>query len=284
MRAKFAYLCLALGLAAGRSWGQSPGAAPDQSSVYCSGVVTTEPVPNDTYLISGEESVNKITFAQGDLVYLNKGSNQGVKVGDQFSVTRKVRDPLRFAWFKWQAGLLRAMGSEYRDLGRVRVVHVDPKTSTAEVVHACEHMERGDLLQPYQERPAPPLKDPSTFDPFAPVSGRRVAMVVAGHTFQQMYGRGNLVYINLGNQDVKVGDYIRVFRHQGTRAETVVQSRNYQFKMYGFGSTPLAYRWDDLPREILGEGVVLRVAPNAATVFLSYTRKTIYAGDYVEVE
>jgi hypothetical protein len=54
--------------------------------------------------------------------------------------------------------------------------------------------------------------------------------------------------------------------------------------MYGFGSTPIAYKWNDLPREILGEGIVLNVSPNSSTIFITYSRVDMYAGDYAEVE
>jgi hypothetical protein len=39
-----------------------------------------------------------------------------------------------------------------------------------------------------------------------------------------------------------------------------------------------------LPREVLGEGIVINVSRNSATVLLTYSRSGIYAGDYVEVE
>jgi hypothetical protein len=54
--------------------------------------------------------------------------------------------------------------------------------------------------------------------------------------------------------------------------------------LYGFGSTPVKYEWDSLPREILGEGIVLRVSGNTATLMLTAVRREIYAGDYVEIE
>ena len=40
-------------------------------------------------------------------------------------------------------------------------------------------MERGDLLRPFEERPAPPCKDATAFDHFAPVSGKPVRTIVA---------------------------------------------------------------------------------------------------------
>ena len=65
-------------------------------------MVTSESVPQDTYVITGEQSATKITFDEGDYVYINKGSDQGVKVGDEFSVVRAVKDPIGIEWTKWR--------------------------------------------------------------------------------------------------------------------------------------------------------------------------------------
>jgi hypothetical protein len=110
-------------------------------------------------------------------------------------------------------------------------------------------------------------------------------MIVQGKNTAQMSGQWNTVYVNLGTkQGVKVGDYFRVFRYQGTRGETIPQQRDYQDRMYGFGSNPKHYEWNDLPREILGEGIVLNVSQNASSVLLTTSRSEIMAGDYVELE
>jgi len=165
------------------------------------------------------------------------------------------------------------------------VINVQPNVSTAEVTFSCDYLQRGDLIRPYQERPAPPFKPADQFDRFAPPSGKSVGMIVAGKEFAQAYGRAQTVFVNLGtNQGVNVGDYMRVFRYEGGHAETVPNFDDYQYKMYGFGSNPVAYKWNDLPREIIGEGVVLNVSPNSSTVFLTVSHIEMYAGDYAEVE
>jgi hypothetical protein len=285
MRARIGTLGFIIVLAATAALAQQPARTPYIGDVYCSGVVTTDAVPRDSYLISGEQSNTRITFGQGDLVYLNRGSGQGVKVGDEFLVSREVREPLDRTWFAWQTTLLRAMGKTYADLGRVRVVHVQPKVSVAQVVYSCEYMQRGDLLRPFTERPAPPFKENANFDRFAAPSGHKVAMVVTTKGFGQLSGTNGIVYVNLGSaQGVKVGDYFRVFRYQGTHLEVAPQPYGYAYRIYGFGSTPQAYRWDDLPREILGEGIVLRVSPNASTVMITLSLREIYVGDYVEIQ
>jgi len=265
---------------------QAPAAPQiDYSTVNCSGFVTDQKVPDEIRLVSGEQSNYKITFARGDYVHINRGQDKGVRVGDRFTVVRPVKDPTEVPWFKWQAKLMNAMGTAYRDTGQLRVVIVQPKVSVAQVAFSCDYMQRGDVVVPYQERPAPALKDAAAFDHFAPVSGKPVAMVVAGKDFGQVYGKLSSVYVNLGtNQGVKVGDYFRIFRYQGSMAETVPQNKGYQYSMYGFGTAPARYEWNDLPREVLGEGIVISVSRNSSTMMITLSSIEIYAGDYVEIE
>lgn len=285
MRVKLSYLCLGLLLAAGTCAAQTNPKAPNYAEIYCSGQVVSQKLPLDSYLISGEQSNAKITFATGDYVYLNRGSAQGAKVGDEFLIMREIKEPLKVDWNKWQKTLTGAMGTIYADTGRVRIVNVLPKTSIAEVVFACDYLQRGDLARPFAERPVPVFKESTNFDKFAPVSGKPVAMVVQMYDFGQVSGNGTIVYVNLGSrQGVKVGDYFRTFRYQGTRAERAYQTSGFEYRMYGFGSAPVRYTWEDLPREVLGEGIVLRTGENASVVLLTYSRRDIYTGDYVELE
>jgi hypothetical protein len=257
----------------------------DASTVSCSGFVSDQKVPDEIRLVSGEQSNYKITFARGDYVHINRGQDKGVRVGDRFSVVRPDKDPTDVPWFKWQKKLLHAMGQLYFDAGQLRVVNVLPKVSIAQVVFSCDYMQRGDIVVPYEDRPAPPFKDAAAFDHFAPVSGKPVAMVVAGKDYSQVYGRLNAVYVNLGtNQGVKVGDYFRIFRYQGSMAETVPQEKGYQYTMYGFGSAPQRYEWNDLPREVLGEGIVISTSRNSSTMMITVSTIEVYAGNYVEIE
>jgi len=166
------------------------------------------------------------------------------------------------------------------------VVNVQPKVSVAEVIFSCGYLQRGDILVPYQNRLTPPYRDPAAaFNHFAPVSGKPVAMAVGGKDYGQVFGKLSAVYVNLGtNQGVKVGDYFRIFRYQGSMAETVPQNKGYQYSIYGFGSAPTRYEWNDLPREVLGEGIVINVSRNSSTMVITFNSVEVYAGDYVEIE
>lgn len=291
MRANIAALSLVVILGVAASSAQEPRTtlhvptAPDYNTINCSGFVTDQRVSEDYRLISGEQSNYKITFTSGDYVYINRGQDKGVRVGDRFSVVRPDDYTGDTPWFKWQEKLMKAMGTEYIDGGQVRVVNVQPKVSIAQIIFSCNYMQRGDIVLPYQERPVPPYKEAAAFDHFAPVSGKPVAMVVAGKDHSDAFGLNSAVYVNLGtNQGVKIGDYFRIFRYQGSMSDTVPQTKDYQFMMYGFGSAPQRYNWNDLPREILGEGIVCMVSRNSSTVMITFSSSEIYAGDYTEIE
>ncbi len=259
--------------------------SPDYSAVYCSNFYTSDRPSSEMRLISGEQSNSKLIFGTRDYVYINQGSNQGVRVGDRYDVFRPETDDAKVQWFKWQNQLAKAMGTFYVDTGQLKVVNVQPNVSTAVVSFACNYMQRGDYIRPWQDRPVPPYKTDQTFDRFAPVSGKSVGMVVVGKDFSQTYGKLSTIYVNLGNnQGVRTGDYMRIFRYQGSHAETAQYYANYQYEMFGYGGTPVHYKWNDLPREILGEGIVLNVGPNSSTVLITLSRVDIFAGDYTEVE
>ena len=293
MRANLAVLSLSLLLGAAATSAQSlPQSAPSSqvpgySAANCSGFITDEKLPGEIRLISGEQSEYKVVFTTGNYVYINRGQDQGVRVGDRFMVVRQERDYLtdNVNWFKGQTKLLKSLGNAYIDEGQVRVINVQPKVSIGEVIFSCNFLQRGDILRPYVERPSPPYKDAAAFDHFAPVSGKPVGTLVGGFDNADAYGQNSTLYMNLGAaQGLKVGDYVRVFRHQGEPGERAPQTADYQYKLYGFGSTPQRYSWKDLPREILGEGIVLNVSKNAATVLITFSSGEMYAGDYAEIE
>lgn len=291
MRANVAGLCLSFLLGNVMCSAQNaPQAAPatpqpDATSVYCSGFFTDQRVSDEMRIISSEQSNYKIIYERGDYVHINRGTNQGVKEGDRFMVVRPQGDPLVVPWFKWQSKLMKAMGAPYVDAGQIQVVKAQPNVSVAQVSFSCDYMQRGDIIRPFEERPVASYKEFGKFDHFAPVSGKPVAMVVTGKEFHNASGRNDTIYVNLGtNQGVKVGDYFRVFRYQGSMAESAPQTKGYQYALYGFGSAPKKYEWNDLPREVLGEGIVLNASHNSSTVMITFSSSEIYAGDYVELE
>jgi hypothetical protein len=291
MRGKIVFASLILGLSGLAAGAQN---APTQfpNDVYCSGIITTDSVPQTNFVVSGQDSGFRLTWVVGDMVYINKGSDQGAKVGDEFSLVRPERDFLNEEWTKWQFDILKRMGTMWTDEGRARIVEVQPKSSIAVIDHMCNMVQRGDVAIAFSEQPLPTLKPQGAFDRFAVPDGKPLAMVKTGKGFRNEVGRNDIVYVNLGNaQGVHVGDYFRIFRYTGTEHETAFQTPRYAFDQqfakspaYGFGAVPVKYNWQNTPREVLGEGIVLRTGPNAATVLITFTTTEIYSGDYVELE
>jgi len=129
------------------------------------------------------------------------------------------------------------------------------------------------------------LKSEANFDRFAPPSGKPLAMLVAGKSFQVSYGTYDVVYVNLGaTQGVKVGDYFRIFRYQGQEAETAYQTKRMAFEVYGYGGVAKSFNYSNVPREVLGEGIVVRTSENTSAVLVTFALKPLYAGQYVELE
>jgi hypothetical protein len=285
MRGKFVILALAIAVSGVTARAQRAN-APIASDMYCSGVISAQAPPQDTKLITGEGSDIKVTFQEGDYVYINKGSSQGVHVGDQFSVVRPVHDETLVPWFKWQFSILKAIGTLWQDEGRLKVVVTQPNTSIAQIANSCEYLQRGDIAVPFSERPAPPLKADASFDRFAPPSGRGQAMLVVGKHWTISFGSDDIVYVNLGEaQGVHVGDYFRIFRYTGQQHEFAYQTKDMAFVVYGFGGvSPKDYKWDNVPREVLGEGIVVRTSQNSSTILVTFALRELYAGDYVELE
>jgi hypothetical protein len=279
-------LFFALLPAAARGQQQAPAdPATTQGDIYCSGMVSSSPVARSGEIVSGEQAMYRATFEQGDMVYLDEGANKGVKVGDVFLAMRPLNDDNDFAWFEAQPKLLHAMGQMWADEGRLKVLVVNQNTSIAQITNSCDYMQRGDVVQPFEERPVPELKSEQSFDRFAPSSGKRKAMVVTGKAYRSTAGDHDVVYVNLGsNQGVKVGDYFRIFRYQDNGDSNAFQSPKMGTEVWGYGAAPAHYSWKELPREVLGEGVVLRASPNASTVLITLSLREIYAGDYCELE
>lgn len=283
-RIVLAILILTLGVAAGPVSAQGGLATINQDHVYCSGQVSKESISHDTYIVSGEEASPQTVFSRGDYVYLNKGSDAGVKPGDEYSITRPVKDIGPTKWYSRQGFHRLGMGTQWMDIGRVRVVKVHGNTSTAIVSFSCDFIERGDYAHPFAPRTVPQLKTDAV-DRFAAPSGRPQGLLVSAKGYVSQAGTGDIVYMNVGSsQGAKEGDYVRIFRYQGENRETAYQIRRIQDRIFGFGKTPAFHGSRELPREILGEGIVLRASDGAATVLITGSLKEIYVGDYVELK
>jgi len=276
---------LVLGGAAGAA-AQGPsgsgGLGPTAADVLCAGMMTKDDVPYDTYVISGEEADPRTIFALGDYIYINKGASQGAKVGDMFMVMRPETDFLHIPWYAdehFQAG---QAGTIWRDVARIKVVVTHPAVSIAQITYGCTYLQRGDYVLPAVDYPSPPFRALKDFDRFAPPSGKSQGRVVRAKGFQNLLDRSAVAYVTL--PDAKVGDYIRFYRPTGEKNKPIYQVGGMSDHVLGFGSTPQRYHPQDLPREVIGEGVVLRVTKTTVSVLIYNELREVYIGDQAEIE
>jgi len=258
------------------------GNAATEADVACAGMVTNEQIPYDLYVISGQEADPQTIYSQRQYVYLNKGSADGMKVGDEYMVMRPTYDFLHVQTYGDEHRLSNAAGTMWRDVGRVRVAVVQPKVSIAQVSYSCTYFQRGDYVRPLVNYPKPDFRPLKDLDRFAPPSGKSTGRVVRAKNFQAMAERGEVVYVNIA--DAKPGDYVRFFRPTGMKNTAVYQIGGMSDHVFGFGSTPERWHPEDLPREVLGEGVVLRTTPTTASVLVYNSLLEIYIGTYAEIE
>ena len=125
MRAKLAALCTFVFVGAGICSAQTLPGPPQAtfSTVYCSGFVTDQKVPDATRLVSGEQSSDKVMFARGDYVYHQPRAGQRRSRGRSL-LRREAREgPLESGVVQVaRPSCMKAMGTHYLDAGQLRVV------------------------------------------------------------------------------------------------------------------------------------------------------------------
>ena len=285
MRGKAILLALAIAFATVSLMAQVPVRTPIPADMYCSGLVTRQAPPSDTVLITGEGSDIKLTFQEGDYVYINKGEGQGVHVGDEFSVIRPVDDPTRTPWFNQEFSIMHAIGTLWEDEGRVKVVVVHPNTSVAQIENSCEYLQRGDVALPFAQRPAPQLKPEDKFDRFARAQRQSQSHGRLRQTFPAdlwLRRRGlREPRQRAGRESGRLFPRLPLYR---AAKRIRLSDAAHGFRVFGFGAVSKNYKWDNVPREVLGEGIVVRTSENASSVIITFALREVYAGDYVELE
>jgi len=279
------------------------------SESVCGGFVEQAPQSSVGQIVGAEQERERRIFAEGDLVFVDAGAQAGVRVGQEFSVVRP-RGQFR-SKFSSKSG---SLGVYTQEVGRLRVVRVRDRVAVAEVRLACADLLVGDLLRPAQERPVPAARPEMALDRFAEPTGKQTGRLVLARASREMVSRDDVVVVDLGAEDgVKVGDYLTVFRpkEQGTLVhygdEIAANARDgFESEEYRGGGhsnqsqrvkkvdgpkkgptvkTPAIHRArPSVPRQVVGELVVLRVEGRTATAVVTRVAQEIHTGDAVEVQ
>ena len=244
------------------------------SDAYCAGFNTSRAL-GPLYVAAGEDKEVRLSYTTPHYVYLSQG---GLSVGSEYMIVRHAVDPTKVKAYPKQSAEQMAMGMFYADIARVKVVVAHDKTSTAQVIFSCEEILPGDIAITPETRPLPEYRARGAFDRFAPPSGKTVGQIVNGRDFEQYIGRGQRIHVNLTSTEVKPGDYLRIFRY-GKGPEYTASGHG---TSYGMARGPI--KKGHLPREVIGEAMVIRTEDKAAIAIVTDSLRDISLGDYVEVE
>ena len=208
-----------------------------QTDLYCAGFIQYAPAPINPQIVGGEQEQERRTYANGDYVFINVGSQQGIHVGQEFAIVRP-RGQMS-SKFTTKSGWL---GVYTQELGRLQVVNVKDRASVALITNSCGEMVLlGDLLREINNRVAPLQRPEVALDRFADPTGKQRGRIVMARDQREMLTRNHIVYIDLGAEDnVKAGDYLTIYRPAGTgnvtrvENEEIAQSRNAGFESERF--------------------------------------------------
>ena len=280
------------------------------NNLYCAGYIQTAPVNTDYEVVGAQDESNRFIYAQGNFLYINKGANRDVKVGDMFSVIRP-RGRVESRWTD-----KKNIGYYVQEVGMVEVVDVKSYYSVARVRTSCDNLLFGDLLEPIPERVSPLFTPRPPLDVFASSSCKVQGRILMARDEQEMVSRNQIVYVDLGADDnVKVGNYLTIYRPLGTgdlldhKQREIVPARDEGFQSdeyrggkfsnqaarkkgkYANGdvvtSEDVKNRRPVRPtylREIVGEMVILNVKEKTATALITRVASEIHTGDRVELQ
>jgi hypothetical protein len=298
-----------------------PSAAPapkvaGDSSLYCAGFIRYQRLPHMPEIVGALEEQEQFTYSNGDVVYLNAGSQDGIKEGQNFQIIRPRGDVKGV--HKQKRGFL---GTYVQEIGQLSVFKVNEHTSAAKITFACDMALLGDLLASIPDRESPLLRTESNLDQFAAPSGKPTGVLMMGKDGREMVTRNDIVYIDLGGEDkVNAGDYLTIYRPLGTGNITRVDNeegargrvKGFNSDRFGGGGFGIQasrakdetawvhpegrYRYrpitskevkahrPDMPRKIVGEMVIINVEARTATAIITRAVGEVHTGDWVEIQ
>ena len=287
-----------------------------QSKLYCAGFIKYQRLPLMPEIVGALEEQEQRTYSVGDVVYLSRGSSEGMKEGQTFQIIRPRGDVKGV--HKQKLGYL---GTYVQDIGQLQVFKVWPNTAAAKITFSCDAALLGDLLAPVPDRESPLQRAETSLDRFADPSGKQSGRLMMAKDNREMVTRYDIVYIDLGTEDqISRGDYLTIYRPLGTGNITRVDNeenargraegfQSDRFRGGGFSSqgsrakdstrlveTDGRYRYrpitskevkrdrPEMPRKIVGEIVVIDVQTRTATAIITRVVGEVHTGDWVEIQ
>jgi len=223
----------------------------EESTMQCADYITSEGEDDSLQILGSEQGSDKTTFGDRDIVYLNKGSNAGVKAGDMYTIHYRaypVSHPT--------SG--RGLGTKIATTGWLQVVLVHENAATAVIEQACIDVHPGHYLKPYERMNVPLILARPPGDRLTPPSGKLVQTVVDINGDAMIAATGHLITIDAGSEaGVAPGNVFLLYR--------------------------IIYPSVPTPRNVLGEAAVITVRDRTAVAKITYANDAIMVGDAAEL-
>jgi len=252
--------------------------AAGESDVYCSNYIVDR-FDEPALKIHEREDASHTILGVGDIVFLNQGLGSNLSAGDEFTVLLDegvVPHPI-FA---------EDVGESIRMVGRVRVIALQESTATAEIVHACDAIEVGMPLVPFEEIPVP-LTTPAAFRRYGvEMQTENAGYIVNISPDKANIGEGDIVNIDLGSDNgLRPGDVLTIFREWGgvvkyDSPDSYIEGAQARAEK---GRAKGSLQPGNFAQSILGQVVVLRTEKHTATAKVILSAREAALGDRVAV-
>ena len=209
---------------------------------------------------------DKMFLTDGDEIYLHVGGDREVKIGQELTIFRPVRDA--------------SSGKVIQLLGTVRLNDWNPEDRVARgrIIESLDVIERGSRVGPIGRRfqVVPPVRN------LTDVSAAVVASVHP-HNF---YGQNQVVFIDKGEADgLKVGNRLFILRRgDAWRRSLATPGAAYRISpestnLPDMEKTPGTKDEGNYPQEVVGELRILEARPHSSTCLVTQSRLEIENSD-----
>ena len=158
----------------------------DKSKLYCAGYIRHQTLPHMPEIVGAQEEQEQRTYADGDVVYLNEGSQQGIKEGQTFQIIRP-RGTVKGV-HKHKKGFL---GIYVQDIGQLQVFKVRENTSVAKITFSCDTALLGDLLAPVPDRPSLYQRAAGDLDRYSDPTNKQAGHLMMAKDSREMVTRND---------------------------------------------------------------------------------------------
>jgi hypothetical protein len=170
-----------------------------ETDLYCD-IYVQESELSDTRIITAERSDEKILLSDADVVFINKGKNDGLEVGQVFLVVELGR---RLGDYGYLAA----------KRGRASIIFLEDARAAARVERTCGRIMVGDFLVPFEEKESLLGKDLGYEPLAAPREGTAGSIIYLERDYNEI-GSGYWAIIDVGEAGgVNVGQQMTIFRN-----------------------------------------------------------------------